>query len=236
MSDDPDTHIRETLNGTTISGLLALLPGMGKVMVIGRSSGVTHERIGPVESVTETPGGLHVSGACHDALIQPARVGSVVLDTGSQMGGKVFPRLDFLDAQGEVIFSVVGMEGLEPFTYALKGIARETAAAQEAPEMPTGDRPDLDPADPVHQPFAQVQEQGDEAVITFDNGTLRQSWRGRIETLRPAMGFLNVMTSDFHLHLKGGTVSGWQAGAGQRVALDDQARPNVLTIAAKCLA
>jgi len=47
-------------------------PHQRRLMVIGRGEGVTHERIGPAETVTEAEGGLHLGGACPDAWIDPA--------------------------------------------------------------------------------------------------------------------------------------------------------------------
>lgn len=44
------------------------------------------------------------------------------------------------------------------------------------------------------------------------------------------MGFLNVMTPDFHLHLEGGSVSGWRTESGRRVALDRNGRPVGLSV------
>ena len=43
---------------------------------------------------------------------------------------------------------------------------------------------------------------------------------GRVEALKPAMGYLNVMSPDFHLHLEGGSVAARRAEPGRRVALD----------------
>lgn len=234
MNDAPHAPVREALIGTTASRILTLLPHMGRLMVIGRGEGVTHERIGPVEAVTEAEGGLHLGGACHDAWIDPAGVTGVLLDTGSVMGGKVYPRLEFVDAGGETLFSIVGMEGVEGFAAPFAGLPREAVPPRDA--APREEAPELDPADPACQPFQTVQEQGAEARITFDNGTLRQSWSGRIEAIKPAMGFLNVMTPDFHLHLKGGALSGWRVEQGRRIALDDHARPNGLVVVSECLA
>lgn len=75
-----------------------------------------------------------------------------------------------------------------------------------------------------------------ELHITFDNGTLHQSRRGQIEAARSAMGFLNVMTPDFHLHLRGGSFSGWRSAPGQRFALAENGEETGLQIAADCFA
>jgi len=40
-----------------------------------------------------------------------------------------------------------------------------------------------------------------------------------VETVKPAMGFINIMRGDFHLHLKSGAVAEWRETAGERLAL-----------------
>lgn len=222
MTDMIDTPaaIRETLHGATAAQLLDLLPRMDRLMMIGRSAGVTHERIGPVETVRSDAGHIRVSGACHDARIDPGQVASIVLDTTSVMRDKIYPRLDFLGRDGVPVFSVVGMEGLEPFTAVLSGLPRAAAAPREDSSDTPAERPAFSDDDPACAPFAAALDSGAEIRIIFDRPGLHQSWQGRIETLKPAMGFLNVMTPDFHLHLKGGTVGSWQQQPGRRIALD----------------
>ena len=235
MTDQPHTPIREAVTGITAPELLALLPRMDRLMVIGRAPGVTHERIGPVEAVSATADGLHLSGACHDAVIDPARIARIVLDTHSLMGGKVYSRLEFLDAGGALLFSIVGMEGQAGFTAPFAAHPRHAVPVRDT-EAPAGEAQELDPDDPAQQPFQTVQEQTATVRTGFDNGTLRQGWSGRNEALRPSRGFLNVMTLDFHLHLKGGMLSGWQSEAGRRMALDAEGRPNGLVVTSECLA
>ena len=56
-----------------------------------------------------------------------------------------------------------------------------------------------------------------EVTIEFRRPGLTQSWNGVIEDVKPAMGFINVMRPDFHLHLRGGAVRRWrraEAGDG----------------------
>ncbi|MDO9641005.1 MAG: hypothetical protein Q7J44_20935 [Pseudotabrizicola sp.] len=210
MTNTPHIPLRATLTGATPKDALSLLPQMGKVMLVVSASGVTHERIGPVETVTEGRGRLLISGACHEASIDGAAVAGIVLDTRSVMRDKVYPRLEFLDATGQAAFSLVGMDGLEAFTDPLSCFRREILPPRDTEVMPGAGRNDLQESDPVHLPFQTLLLRGGAAAITFDTGTLRQTWRGVIEATKPAMGFLNVMTGDFHLHLKGGR---FRAGA-----------------------
>ncbi|MTH78397.1 hypothetical protein [Paracoccus aestuariivivens] len=212
----------------TPTEILKLLPGMGKVMVIGQQGGVTHERIGPVGTVGQSGRDMHLGGACHDAVIAVDAVAEVILDTSSVMRDKVYPRLEFRLADGETGFAIVGMDGLEPFAAPLVDLDRETLPPREKPEV--GERTELDPADPLHPPLQQAVDRQDMVRIRFDNGVLRQDWTGRIEALKPAMGYLNVMTADFHLHLQGGAFSGWDARAGHQAALDADGAATTLTL------
>ncbi len=226
---------REILLGNA-AAILASLPAMGKLMVIARAGGATHERIGPVEKVSTSGDSLRVEGACHGAEIALAPLVRVEIDRSSVMREKVYPRLEFRDAAGEVVVAVVGMEGLEPFEAALTAFARGRAE-DPAPKASDGaKRPDLAEDDPALAPFAAVQDSGAEVVIAVDRPGLHQFWRGRIEAVKPAMGFLNVMTPDFHLHLEGGTVAGWQAEPGKRIATGADGVPTGLVLTSEAFA
>lgn len=219
---------RARLQGVSPAEVLALLPGMGKVMVIASAGGVTFERIGPVEQLVQDGGALRIQGACHDATVDPAALSAVEVDHSSVMRGKVYPRLDFLGADGAPVVAVVGMDGAEPFDAALSALARTGVApkAREAGET----RPDLAADDPALAPFTVAQELGAEVQMTFAKPGLTQGWRGKIEAVKPAMGFLNVMTPDFHLHLQGGSVGGWDASRGERRALGLDGQPTGLVL------
>ncbi|MEQ9123217.1 MAG: ChuX/HutX family heme-like substrate-binding protein, partial [Alphaproteobacteria bacterium] len=193
--------------------ILERLPAMGRVMLVGRNDGVTHERIGPVGDVMARGGYARISGDCHDGALISLRVDKVVLDVSSTMKDKVFPRIDFMTKDGIAAASVVGMEGLEPFEAALADVAR--GAAEDAPprEAP-GERQELADDDPARAPFEAAVASGAAVRIEFRGPSFTQRWQGRIEATRPAMGFLNVMTPDFHLHLKGGAVAEWRVETG----------------------
>lgn len=208
--------------------VLDLLPGMGRLMVILRAGGATHERIGPVGAVSHEGGAARITGDCHDATIPLAPVAAVTIDRSSVMKDKVYPRLEFRDAAGQVLVAVVGMEGLEPFETALAGFPRQP---QPAPEKPGRvERADLAGDDPACAPFEAVAASGQPAVITASAHGVSQNWQGKIEAVKPAMGFLNVMTPDFHLHLEGGSVSGWRVEPGRRIALDGSGQPTGLSL------
>ena len=52
-------------------------------------------------------------------------------------------------------------------------------------------------------------------TIELTRPSFRQAWVGDIPAVKPAMGFINIIRPDFHLHLKGGSVSGWRRTAGE---------------------
>lgn len=225
MATEASKH--DILNGTDAAAVLARLPAMGRVMVIGRATGVTHERIGPVESVAETGGALRIGGACHDAQVDPARVASVRIDRRSVMRDKVYPRLDFHAADGALLFAVVGMDGVESFDAALADLARVPA---EPPVGSDETKPDLADDDPLHAPFAELVASGAEVAIRIRRPGLEQCWRGKVEAVKPAMGFLNVMTPDFHLHLAGGALASWAREPGARIAIGHDGQPTGLSL------
>lgn len=212
--------------------LLERLPEMGRLMVIGRSGPTTHERIGPVESARREGDLLRLSGAAQDSEISLPALSHVVLDLSSTMKDKVFPRLDFRDSEGATVFAVVGMEGLDPFMVGLEGIP----SSPEAPADPD-DRPEpreLTEDDPVLPPFKALEGAGRRARIRFERPGFAQSWIGEIAALRPSSGFLNVMTGDFHLHLRGGGIAGWEIDAeGASQALDAEGRRLGLSLKAE---
>ena len=214
--------------------VLDRLPAMGRLMVILRAGGATHERIGPVGAVLHEAGAARIAGDCHDALIPLAPVAAIAIDRSSVMKDKIYPRLEFRDAAGRVLAAVVGMEGAEPFDAALAGFPRAPEAAPEKPART--ERADLAADDPACVPFEALVASGQPAAVTVSVDGASQNWQGRIEAVKPAMGFLNVMTADFHLHLEGGSISGWREEPGRRIALDAGGQPTGLTLASAAFA
>ena len=208
----------------------------GKLMVTFSQGGATHERIGVIERVEDGPDGIRIGGAHHSSLITPSVFASVEADRSSKMKDKYYPRLVFCDAAGKAVFSVVGFDGLEPFDAAMAGCTEEPLpAAEPAPRpAPAGETPAV-PALPFDA-LQLAQQSGDEVVIRHGTEGFRQEWRGKIGALKPAMGFINIIDPDFHLHLKDGSVSAWQAEPGSEMgvqtfaALDVDGKPTGLTI------
>ncbi len=188
------------------------VPLLGRIMIAVRDEGVVLERIGVVERVERDGSMLFTVGKAHDSEIDISRVSAVVVDYSSQMKGKVLPRIEFQDASEKIIFSVVGLEGADPFDAGLKIFE---GSAQPPLSKPAGsDEPArLDAADAGMQPLKAAREAEAEITIEMQRPGVTQRWRGLVPEINPAMGFVNIITSDFHLHLRGGDVKHWQRSA-----------------------
>jgi putative heme degradation protein len=209
---------RERLHADA-AAVLRGLPAMGRLMITANNAGATHERIGIVERTEEQGDWIVCSGAEHDSRIAIGDVAELVIDRSSVMKDKVFPHLELLNGGGTTIASVVGFEGLEPFEAALGGFRdREALASPEPPARPApAELRDDDAAAVLLTPLI-----GQEAEIGLQRPGFIQRWRGTIEAVKPAMGFINVMRGDFHLHLRAGAIAGWRDRDGASWALDPQ--------------
>jgi putative heme degradation protein len=188
------------------------VPLLGRIMIAVRDEGVVLERIGVVERVERDGSMLFTVGKAHDSEIDISQVSAVVVDYSSQMKGKVLPRIEFQDASGKIIFSVVGLEGADPFDAGLKIF--DGAGVPPLLKPAGGDDPaKLDAADAGMQPLKAAREAEAEITIEMQRPGVTQRWRGLVPEINPAMGFVNIITSDFHLHLRGGDVKHWQRSA-----------------------
>lgn len=206
MSDPKvDMTTLECITGGSIDNVLKTLPRMGRVMVIAKTDrGVTHERVGPVDAVVVVPEGLRILGACHDGLVDQSALVKMQIDSSSAMRDKVYLHLNFLDEADNVVLAVVGMDGTDPMDKALEEFTRTPLPAKEKPAFNRADAPEVLETDPAMIVLKELCERGDDVIITAQTAGLKQVWQGQIESVKPAMGFVNVMTSDFHLHLKAG--------------------------------
>lgn len=215
------TNRREILPVPPAS-VIRQLPAMGNLMITAKRGGATHERIGPVETVEIEDGWLVCGGAAHDSRIDPVAITSVIVDRTAIMQDKVYPRIDFRSGD-DVLFSVVGFAGIEPFDAALELFGPGEALPEEAKE-PREKRDEASLEDIGAVPLQAALDAGTDVTIGFSRRGFEQRWTGVIETVKPAMGFINVMRPDFHLHLLGGAVAGWNDGA----ALDAGGKPTGL--------
>lgn len=187
--------------------VLARLTAMGKVMVVAQDGGVTHERIGAVEKVSKTDNRIVFAGSAHDCTVDMAHVASAIADRSGRMKDKVLPKLELLNTDGKLVFSVVGLDGLEKFDDAL---ARFAGVAVEPKAKDQGTQSTLRDDDPAMQPLTAANKSGTEIAIEMQKPGMVQRWRGLVPAINPAMGFINIIAPDFHLHLRGGTVARWE--------------------------
>jgi putative heme degradation protein len=208
--------------------VLTRLVAMGKVMIVAQDGGVTHERIGTVEKVIKADGRLVFAGSAHDCSVDVAQVASVVADRSGKMKDKVLPKLELLNANGEIVFSVVGLDGIEKFDEA---IARYAGTAVEPKPKQAGTEAILHDDDPAMAPLTAANASGAEIAIEMTKPGMLQRWSGLVPAMNPAMGFINIIASDFHLHVRGGCVARWEsrdaeaAGHIRLTALDADGRP-----------
>lgn len=204
-----ETNPREKL-AQAPAEILKSLPAMGRVMLSTRSGGATHERMGAVETVTIAGTEARLSGAFHDSRIDLATVVSIVADRTSKMRERVLPRLKCQDAAGETLFSLIGLDGLEPFDKVLEPFGAGEALEPIQREAPgSGGSPDVPEDDLGGRSFAAILASGEAIAIDVERAGLFQHWQGALPEPKPAMGFVNIMQGDFHLHLKAGAVFGW---------------------------
>lgn len=211
------TNRRERLSASP-HFVIEALPSIGPLMITAKNGGATHERIGTIERVTTEKGWLVCSGAEHDSRIDPTAIAEVIVDRTSVMQEQVYPRIDFVAADGTVLFSVVGFGGIAPFDAAIVPLGGGEALP-EKPRDPPGERPEIAETDPGAQPLKAAMAAGQRVTISFVRTGFEQRWTGTIETVKPAMGFNNVMRPDFHLHLKGGSVQSWQQDVADDVTV-----------------
>jgi len=228
MNDTP--ALRQQLSAPP-DRVMSRLTAMGKVMVVAQDDGVTHERIGVVDRVKRDEDQIVFGGAAHDCTIDISRVDSAIADRSGRMKDKVLPKLEFADTSGRLVFSVVGLDGLEKFDDALErfaGVAVEPAVKQP------GTQAALANDDPALAPLTAAHNSGEEIAIEMQKPGMVQRWRGKVPAVNPAMGFVNLITSDFHLHLRGGTVARWdrmeKGGELRLTALNADGKPIGLTL------
>ncbi|MGR3793015.1 hypothetical protein [Vannielia sp. SX4] len=215
--------------------LFERLRGAGKVMLVLRGNGATHERIGPIEAVSTDAAGISVAGGAHTALIDPGKVTEAVLDTSSGFQGRIFPSLTFNRADGAPVIRVVSMEGAPGFLAGLEAVARSTLPAEEGPargQQGGGEAESLE-TDPGFTLLEQMRAEGRPVEICHRMPGSTQSWEGVIAEVKPAMGFANVMTENFHLHLKAGAVSDWEERDGGFHALGPDGEATGLSVMPK---
>lgn len=218
MLDKPNTLPRARLSAKP-EAVLAVLPQIGRLMVTANHLGATHERIGAVETVAFADGWAMIGGAEHESRIELGAIAEIIVDRTSVMKDKAYPRLDLIRTDGTPICGIVGFDGLEPFDAAVAPLG--TGEAVDAkPEKPASERTDAAPTDPGLVALEAAREAATPVIIGFRRPNFWQAFRGVVETVKPAMGFINVMRPDFHLHLKSGAVAEWRTVEEEKRAVD----------------
>lgn len=220
MSRSDTASARERLT-VDVADLLGRLPEMGRLMVTANRMGATHERIGHIESVRFDAGWANLAGAGHDSRVALDAIAGIVVDRTSVMRDKVYPRIELLRADGRTLCSIVGFEGPEPFDAALAAFGPGEPLDPAEAETPA-ERGEVAPNDAGLAPFESAARQGGAVVIALSLDGFEQVWKGHIEAVKPAMGFINVMRPDFHLHLKANAVARWSE-EGPRLCAQDAA-------------
>lgn len=208
MSTPTINNRREKLN-VDLYALLQKLPEIGRLMVNSKSLGATHERIGTVETVNFANGRIAIGGAEHHSSIDASAVKEIIIDRTSIMRDKCYPRIDMLGSDGEVVASVIGFDGVEPFDAALAEFGAGAPLDEKDKDETAPERKEISAEDGGFEPFKRAETEGATVRIELTMPHFHQQWQGVMPVVKPSMGFINVMVGDFHLHLKGDSVAGW---------------------------
>jgi putative heme degradation protein len=176
-------------------------------MLAVRYEGITHERMGVVDDVTVIGSQAHCAGSTQDTQIEYPEIETIIIDRTGRTKDQVLPRLDFLDRDGEVVISATALDGPEPFDAALESLG----AVVPMPEPKRGPTPQttVTDSDPGTLPLAAASRTRIPIAIEMHRPAVVQRWRGVVEEVVAAMGFISVMEPDFHLHVRGGSVTHW---------------------------
>jgi putative heme degradation protein len=209
--------------------ILALLPRMGRVMLTISAGDITHERIGPVERVSLDGNIARLEGESHRAALDIGAIGTLVADRTGRMRDRALPRVQALAPDGRALYALIALDGLEPFDAALS----EVATAELVPPLPKpgdrGDPPSCD-GDLVRLLVDRLAEERATIEVALESEGVVQSWSGVASPTKPAMGFVNIIQPDFHLHARAGVVASWREEGRSRHALDADGIPIGLTV------
>ncbi|MEO9900500.1 hypothetical protein [Nisaea sp.] len=205
-----DAVKRHGLNATPVD-IMKLLPDMDRVQTGARADGAVHERLGKIEKVEVTDTFVRISGACHDLVLDPSDLVSVEYDTSMEMRDKIYPRLDMMGKDGDVLFSFTGLEGLEAMEPHLAKFSRTPVAPRARPTQEEAE-PDLE-NDPA-RPFLESLIGAAPVTVRIETPVFIQKWTGAVAKMLPAGGCFNIILKDFHLHLPANSLSGWEERGG----------------------
>lgn len=201
----------------TIDEVFERISVMGKVMLMQSAAGITFERIGLVDTIMHSDQGpsIFLGPPTDDSpkpmlgCLESAAVASLQVDRSNLMKDKIYPRLILRDANQRALLTVIGFDGLEPFDKALSGFL-ETPCEAEVEGAPSL-TPALASSQRVKDALSTVAGEDIPVSLSFGPGTASLSREhGAISALKNAMGFVNIIEPDFHLHVKEGAIGWWQ--------------------------
>ena len=207
----PEDHLRQRLSDAPIK-ILNKLPLAGRLMIVAQNDGVTHERIGTIERLEKQADRVFCIGQAHNCGIDLASVASVIVDRTARMKDRVLPKLEFQNAAEETLFTVVSLDNGDKFDTGFGSLAGVPVVA---PDKPSSEASSLSDDDPAFHPLRSAIEAGIEIEIHMRRPALDQRWRGMVPAINPAMGYINLIAADFHLHLRGGAVASWRSQKGE---------------------
>lgn len=234
MTDHPQTDAesakgRWLFTDTDPEALLQKLPQMDRVMLAIRQDDLLHERLGVVQEVKLRQDQIVIAAEADITLLPRDIFAKTYLDISVEMRGKLYPRLEFHDADDRYLFSVTGLEGAAAFVLPLAGVARSAVAMKPVPN-PEAEAQDLADDDIGLALLTCFQQSGAAVEIKVTNHGITQLWQGSIDKIIPMGGFVNIISKPFHLHLQAGKVAHWHSENGRHRAIGHSDQPIGLEI------
>ena len=186
--------------------ILRRAAAMGRTLVGVRSGGALLERIGLFDGLEEADGWIVATGAAQVTRIDPSRIVAIVADRSETPHDSVLAYVDFLDADGNSVVKVTGLDGIDRFDAALDGLARAPLAY--VPPLPRSAVP-VDAADIGAVPLKPVIASGEAVTLTLTRPGAFQSWTGKIASVHFGHNYINIIQPEVHLHLRGRDVANW---------------------------
>ncbi len=188
--------------------VLQHLESAGRLQLTLSTRGVTHECFGTGMQWLGEDGWFVRRNEVGVTRLDPAAVTRIIADRTMRMGERTLPRVEFRAGDGSRILAAYALDGEAPFASALAGLFGADAAPVEDSARPPA--VDLLPDDPGHVLLERLAAAGKPVTIVMEQPAIAQEWHGAFSTLHAMRGFDNIILDDFHLHLRGGTVSAWE--------------------------
>lgn len=206
--------------------------GFGRSLIGVRAGGALLERVGTLNPAIEEDGAAVSRNDAAETRLDIAAVASIASDRSETPHDTILPYVEFLDADGETILKITGLEGIERFDAALAGIERSAlpylAPVERLPVPVT-------PEDIAAVPLARVKASGGTVTLTATRLGIRQSWTGQVVKLSFGHNYINVIQPEVHLHVRGRAISAWtearEGGAVTLTAIGENGEPLGLTLA-----